>query len=93
MTIYESFKNKNIDELADWIAKNCNFDSAPWWKYWDENYCSKCEATVTCVSEFDENEHEFAYCEINHHCRYFKETEEMPDEKQTIKMWLESEID
>lgn len=91
MTIYEHLQHKNIDELATWIAKNFPFDVAPWWKYWDEKYCNKCEAVIACVPEFGEDEHKFAYCELNHNCRYFKEMNDIPDDKQIVKMWLKSE--
>lgn len=89
MTVFDSIKNKNIDELAEWLDKHCNFDSAPWWKHWDENYCNKCEAVVFSDDEGDETK--FAYCEHYGNCRFFKEMEDMPDNKQTIKLWLESE--
>lgn len=91
MTIYETLKNKNIDELAAWMAENFYFDISPWSKYWDENYCNKCEAVIARVPEFGEDEHKFAYCEINHNCRYFKEMKDIPDDKMIVKMWLESE--
>ena len=38
MTVFESFKTKNIDELAEWLSEHCMFDTAPWWNFWDENY-------------------------------------------------------
>lgn len=91
MTIYESLKNKDIDELVEWIAENFYFGGAPWDKYWDENYCQKCEAVIACVTEYGEDEHKFAYCEINHNCRFFKEMKDTPDDKMLVKMWLESE--
>lgn len=91
MTVYENFQNKNIDELVEWIAKHWDFDGAPHWRWWDENYCKKCESIVVRPSELDGYEHEFAYCELNHNCRFFKEMNDIPDAKQVIKMWLESE--
>lgn len=89
MTVFENFKNKNIDELANWLAEHCMFDSAPWWRFWDKNYCNKCKEEIA-VDE-DGYEKECAYCELHGNCRFFKEMNEIPDNKQTIKMWLESE--
>lgn len=89
MTIYENFKNKDIDELTDWIAENCNFDTAPYWRWWDKNYCNKCKTEISADDEG--NKKEYAYCELFNNCRYFKEMDNVPDNKETIKMWLESE--
>lgn len=90
MTIFENFKNKNIDELADWFHEYCSFDDAPWWRWWDEKYCKKCEPKTVYVEAFD-RECECAWCELNSNCRFFLDMDDIPDEKQIIKMWLESE--
>lgn len=89
MTVFESIKNKNIDKLAEWLDEHCNFDFAPWWRFWDENYCNKCESVI--FSDDEGGKMEFAYCEHYGNCRFFKEMADTPDNKQTIKMWLESE--
>lgn len=89
MKVFDSIKNKNIDEFVEWLCEHCNFDYAPWWKWWDENYCSKCEPVVFSDDEGDEKE--FAHCEHYGNCRFFEEMKEVPDHKQIIKMWLESE--
>lgn len=90
MTVFENFKNKNIDELVEWISEHWSFDGAPYWKHWDENYCNKCEPETAYVKEFD-RECECAWCEINGNCKFFSDMNDIPDEKQIIKMWLESE--
>ena len=90
MKVFDSIKSKNIDELAEWLDKHCDFDSALWWKYWDKNYCNKCESVVTGTNVFG-YPLEHAYCEINNNCRFFKDMDDIPDSKQIIKMWLESE--
>lgn len=94
MTVFDSIKNKNIDELAEWLEKYCNdFDSAvPWWKYWDENYCNKCEPITAGTNVFGYPQ-KYAYCEIGGYCKFFKDIKGIPDSKQVIKMWLESELD
>ena len=89
MTIFDCIKNKNIDELAEWLDEHCDFDTALWWRFWDKNYCGKCEAVVFTDDEGDEKD--FAYCELNGNCRFFKDMKKIPDSKQIIKMWLESE--
>ena len=89
MTIFETLKTKNIDELAKWLDKHYSFDEAPYWRWWDTNYCNKCEAVVFTDDEGYETD--YAYCEHYGNCRFFKEMEDIPDNKQIIKMWLESE--
>lgn len=87
MTVFEKIKNKNIDELAEWLAEHCLCDTAPWWDFWNENYCKKCKPIKR-----NNGRMEYAYCELNHNCKFFKEMEVVPDIKQMIKMWLESEL-
>lgn len=90
MTILEDFKNKNIDELVDWFDKHFTFDDAPWWIWWDKNYCSKCISEMFIDDNGDKTN--FAYCEVNGNCKFFKELDDIPDNKSIIKMWLESEL-
>ena len=92
MTVLENFKNMNIDELADWLDEFCIFDIAPWQQWWDKKYCNKCESVKSYVTYLN-GEHDCAYCEVNNNCRFFKELDDVPDIKQIIKMWLESEIE
>lgn len=87
MIVFDMIKNKNIDELVDWIDEHFAFDSAPYWYWWDKNYCSKCETIASL-----DDEGEFAYCEVHNNCRFFKDMDKIPDTKQIIKMWLLSEV-
>lgn len=90
MIIFEKFKNMTIDELSNWINENCVFDDAPWFKWWDKNYCLKCEPEI--VDDPDTGR-EFcnAYCELHDNCKYFPEKDYIPTIEDSIKMWLESE--
>lgn len=93
MTVYENLCSKNIDELAEWLDKYGMFDGSPWLKYWDENYCQKCESVDVYVPELD-RELKCAWCEVhNDKCKFFQDMEETPDNKQIIKMWLESKCE
>ena len=40
-----------------------------------------------------DRECEFAWCELNGKCKFFKDMDDIPDVKQIIKMWLESDED
>jgi len=95
MTVFEKLKTKDIDELAEWLDKNCYFDNSPWVRYWDKNYCKNCESISGngfCLGmEHFCGWHEFAYCEVHGNCRYFQDMEDVPDCKMIIKLWLESE--
>ena len=90
MRVYDEFMSKNIDELADWLDKYGDFDLSLWSKWWDKNYCSKCEPVITDkpTAYWDA---EYAWCELNGKCKYFQHMKDVPDNKQVIKMWLESE--
>ena len=86
MTVFDNIKSKNIDELVEWIDEHFYFDDAPYWKWWDEHYCKKC-----IDEKSEDNSSEFAWCELNGKCKFFKEMDNIPDNKDIIKMWLESE--
>ena len=89
MTVFEKIKGKNIDELVNWIDEHFAFDDAPYWHFWDENHCNKCEPVVR--TDEDGHKKEYAYCEVYGNCRFFKDMDDIPDHKQIIKIWLESE--
>lgn len=89
MTVYENLLSKSIDELADLIDKYISDDNEPCISWWDENYCNKCESVIRL---YNNREEEFAWCEINNKCKFFPEMDCVPDYKQMIKLWLESEI-
>lgn len=92
MTIFEEIKSKNIDKMTDWIDEHFDFDNAPYWRFWDENYCSKCKPiNIEITNYFGYEIGEYAYCEVNGNCKFFKDMEKIPNSKQIIKMWLESE--
>lgn len=92
MTVFEMLRTKNIDELAEWFDNHCMFDDAPWWNYWDENYCNKCSGEEVYVQEFNKKM-ECTWCELHDgKCKFFPEMNEIPDSKQIIKMWLMSEV-
>ena len=92
MTVFEMIKSHNIEELVEWLDGYEVSDNTPWIKWWDENYCKKCEAEVDYVPALDA-ECECAWCELNGKCKFFKDMDDIPDNKTMIKMWLESECE
>ncbi len=95
MTAFENIHSKNLDELVEWLDKNGAYDNTPWEKWFDSNYCKKCEAVVAYMSDPCPDwsgEHEFAWCELNHKCKYFQDMSKIPNRNQVIRLWLESEV-
>lgn len=92
MTVFDNFKNKNIDELAEWLSEYCSFDQAPYWRWWDKNYCNKCEPEIAYLFSSDK-ESKCAWCELYDKCKFFQDMNEIPDSKEIIKMWLLSEVE
>lgn len=90
MIVFNSIKNKNIDELAEWLDKYGQYDGSPWNEWFDKNYCQKCEPEYVYVEAF-ERKCECAWCELHNKCKFFQNIDDAPDSKQIIKMWLESE--
>ena len=100
MTRFEELKNMDVEALVEWICEHGQFDGSPWCKWWDENYCRKCDPVICHHTEakekfgfepFYEKDVECAYCEVNGKCRYFLDWDKQPDSKDIVKMWLMSE--
>ena len=100
MTQFENFKNMDIDAFAEWLDEHGAFDGSSWMKWWDENYCKKCDPIKCHYTEVQEKlgfkpfynrSIECAYCELEHKCRFFPDMDELPDNKDIIKMWLKTE--
>lgn len=90
MNKFEKIKSANIDELVEWMSEYCDYDNAPWWDWWDKKYCKKCQPEIGRY-EGHETDMEFSWCELYGKCKFFQEMDNIPDVKQTIKMWLEIE--
>lgn len=86
VTVFEDLKSKNIDEFAEWFEENCLHDGDPCIRWFDKTYCKNCKAVT-------KDGQEYAYCELNGNCKYFKDMNEVPNNKQTIKLWLESKCE
>ena len=92
MIQFEHLKSMSIDELTEWLYKNVLFDESPWMQWFDEFYCSNCKP-VMCCYEACSYEIPYAWCERNDKCKFFQEMDEVPSNKEIIKMWLESTTD
>lgn len=97
MTVFEDIHSKDIDGLVEWLDKNGAYNGSPWTRWFDKNYCRKCKAVKAAFvtdqyGDYWSGEHEFSWCELNGKCRYFQDFKKVPDRKQTIKLWLESEV-
>lgn len=91
MTRFAKIKLMDTEELSEWLDQQSQCGISPWIEWWDEHYCQKCESVMAFVPYLN-GEHECSYCEVNHNCRFFPKMDEVPDDKEIIKMWLESEV-
>lgn len=89
MRVFDDFKSKNMDELAEWLVKHSG-DDASWIRWFDKKYCRNCD----CVP-MDESMPwaEYAWCEVHNNCRFFPEMNKVPSCEQIVKLWLESEVE
>ena len=102
MTNFEKLKSMSLEELAKWLDKNGIIDNSPWFEDFNSKYCANCES-VMCKYEdaektlgfkpFYDDDVECTYCEIYGKCRYFEDRDEVPDGKEMVKLWLESEVE
>lgn len=97
MTVFENISSKNIDELVEWLCENGAYGNTPWDNWYDKNYCRNCGSVTTnsvtdSYGDYWEGNHEFSWCELYGNCRYFQNLNRTPNRKQTIRLWLESEV-
>lgn len=98
MTQFENFKNMDIDAFAEWLDEHGQFDGSPWMTSWNEKYCNNCPVEHGHLPDDSGEDRwyvptEFAWCEKHFKCRYFPDRDEVPDNKDIIKMWLETECE
>ncbi len=107
---FKRLQSMSVEELADWLDKNGNFDDSPWLIAFNEKYCEKCDSIKCKYADAEKvlgfspllydgsiwsgtAEVECAYCEVYNKCRYFENLDDIPDNKEVIKMWLEEEAE
>lgn len=90
MTNFENIKAMSIDEFAEWLAKYESWEDTPWIQWFNDNYCDKCELETGTMVDTGK-EMLFAWCELHEKCKFFPDLEDIPDDKEIIKMWLEAE--
>lgn len=79
MTVFENITSMSIDELVDWLDEHGAAYYAPWKVWYNKKYCRECDAD------------ECRWCQLHKKCKYFPEMNQVPNRKQKIRMWLESE--
>ena len=90
MKIIDVIKSYTIDEMADFLDEYTSSGDSPWNDWFDENYCEKCMPEISTESYYY-GYMECAYCELHGNCKYFQNMKEVPNNKEVIKMWLETE--
>ena len=90
MTNFEFITSKSADELAEWLDKCDVFEDTPWMRWFDDNYCSKCQPEFAKYVDSD-TDMEFSWCELYGKCMFFKDIDKIPSSKDIIRLWLENE--
>ena len=91
MNNFEKLRQMDIDQAAEWLDKHGQFDSSPWVEWFDDTYCQNCEKIKGSVMDLSK-EVECAWCEVHDKCQFFPDRSEVPEGKQIVKLWLESEV-
>lgn len=98
MNQYDYITSLNKEQLIDWLDTYADSDISPWRRWFDENYCSKCEPIKCSYAECEKlNIKPFyksnlicSYCEWEKKCKYFPDLEEVPNSRKMIELWLET---
>ena len=91
MKMIDKIKSKSLDEFAEWLDRydSCYRDS-PWMNWWNKKYCDNCPSEIGRF-EGSNRDVEFCWCELYDKCKFFQDMDKIPNNKEMIKMWLESE--
>ena len=84
MTVFEKIKSMDINEFARWFEENCIHDNDPCIRWFDKTFCENCEPIM-------KDGMEWGYCELNDNCKFFKDVDYIPSQRETIGIWLNSE--
>ena len=91
MTNFIKLQSMSVEDLAEWLDTNTQWDGSPWCKWFDETYCKNCPPEVVEVESDWGHECECGWCELYGKCRYFQDMEDVPSSTEILKMWLEAE--
>lgn len=91
MTNLQWIRTCSAEQLGEWLdTVSERFDDVPWLKWWNTTYCENCPAVAARYSE-EQKYLDFAYCELNHHCKFFPEIADTPPTTFMLKLWLQQE--
>ena len=90
MTNFEKLKSMNEEEISEFLDSLANIDDNPWIVWFNKRYCKNCEA-IRSYARIPDIYYDSTYCEVNGNCRYFQDKDDIPDNKEMIEFWLESE--
>ena len=90
MTNFEKLKSMNKEEISEFLDSITSIDDSPWIVWFNKKYCENCEIIRRNTLDPDIY-YDCTYCEVNGNCRYFQDKDDIPDNKEMIELWLESE--
>ena len=101
MTNFEKIKSLSVEEFAGWIDTTLPFGGdEPWNKWFDEEYCKKCETIKAFpnvfynpYSPYSPKEIDCSFCELNGYCRFFPYGGAAIETRDIIEMWLNREVE
>lgn len=90
MTNKEKLQSLSLEDLTDWLNAHGEPDNAPWMRWFDDNYCAKCESEIMVFA--NNRKVGCAFCENHNYCRFLGESVGIAADTRTIiKMWLEEQ--
>lgn len=94
MTNFEKItREMDMDDLTDLFNSIDCIESAPWNKWFNENYCNSEKCPAIEAKGLNGSTCQFAYCELNNNkCCFFPDKDILGGYRDVIKLWLESEV-
>ena len=90
---YEYLRSLSIDGLAEWFESNIwNWENTPWNDWFDDTYCNNCDPEFI-EWEGRTNKVPIGWCELHGKCKFLQHLDDIPDDKQVVKLWLEEKHD
>lgn len=89
--IYEYLTTLSLEALAEHIDNVAQGNENPWDIWFSNTYCKNCPS-------IEKKEYfmgyptfqSYAYCELNHKCKFFLDKDDVLSDREIIELWLRS---
>ena len=85
--------DNNKETIAEFLSSITQGEQYPWDEWFGKKYCEHCES-IEQEADFlyYTGKQNFAYCELNNHCKYFSDKHVLLSTYDVVMLWLEDVV-